>query len=492
MNRRQRNRYHWVWVCVAVVVMSWFSGACADDKIPPGPTIGLPTRIIVVPPPQNSVGESSVVTAGWDRVVFRNGDVLSGRLVELVPGRELRWQHPDARGLLVFAPGNVLQIKLAGGETVAGVMTGAVVRLTNGDELRGVIREMDSEKLVLQTTYAGDLTIQRPMIESVVPGAADGSVLYQGPTGLTDWYRSQGDRGWGYRDGALVLGPGVSGVVARDVKLRDRCRIEFDLQWRAHPYLLVSVYGDNPENFHGNAYVLHISGNSVQLQRGRVRGGMNMLGGGATVENFTQRGRARLGILVDKSKRSIALTVDGNVVRQWTDPAEFAGGGTWLMFMGQGQGPLRISNLVVREWDGQLEASAVERPASEDLLRLSNHDKVSGDLRGIREGRVFFQTAYATLEVPLERVLRLELATNKAERARRQASDIRAMFHGGGYLTVALEKIDEHQLVGNSENFGRQSFTRSAFRELRFAIYDETARLPGTEDPWADWVDAGN
>lgn len=478
------------WLLVMTVTAAWGWGSCGWAEMPKLPGWGASAddaRRILVLPPAGSGTEAVVRTVQVDRVVFRNGDVLSGRLVSLVPDQEMRWEHPEARATLAFLPRSVLQIRLAAPEGGQAMSEGVLVRLTNGDELRGVIGAMDGEKLVLQTTYAGEVAIHRPMIESIQPGLRDGSVLYEGPRELTDWYRSQGERGWFYRDGALVLAGGASGVVGRDMKLRDRSSVEFDVQWRTHPYLLVSLYGDNPENFHGNAYVLHISGNSLQLQRGRVRGGMNLLGGSAMVENFTQRGRARVGILVDRERRLLAVTVDGVLVRQWTDPAEFAGGGTWVMFMGQGQGPLRISNLVVREWDGQLGSPAPERPATDDLLRLTNHDKVSGELRAIRDGRVHFQTAYAPLEVPLERVLRVELATSKAERARRQAADVRAWFHEGGCVTIALERIDERAVVGSSENFGRQSFHRSAFRELRFAIYDETARLPASQDAWDDW-----
>ncbi|MCX7915708.1 MAG: hypothetical protein N3A53_05330 [Verrucomicrobiae bacterium] len=492
------NRYgrRWRAMCAVLGLVLWLGRIVdAENKLPieraehgvrPMP------RVIVVPPPDRDVTGAAPLTQQWDRVVFRNWDILSGRLLRLLPGREMHWEHPEARGPLVFDPRNVLQIKFAGEDLTAGVATGAVVQLTNGDELRGVIRNLDGEKLVLQTTYSSDLAILRTMVQMIMPGASDGSILYQGPTGLADWFRSQSERGWSYADGGFVLPAGGSGVIGRDVKLSDRCRIEFDLEWRVHPFLLISLYGDNPENFHGNAYVLHLTGNSLQLQRGRVRGGMNMLGGGAMMDNLMQRGRVRLGILVDKDRRTIVVTADGNVVRQWTDPAEFAGGGTWLMFMGQGQGPLRISNLVVRNWDGQLDASVPEQPVGEDLMRLTNNDKVSGELRAIRDGRVFFQTAFATLEVPLDRVLRLEFARNKAERARRQANDVRAWFHAGGCVTIALEKMDERQLVGSSENFGTQTFQRSAFREVRFAIYDETARLPRSGDAWGEWGEDGN
>ncbi len=436
-----------------------------------------------VPPPSNSSAVAPKAPEK-DALVFRNGDTLQGSLLSIVPETEVRWNHPDAKRPLEFAPGSIVQIKLAG-KPAPPAQPQAVVRLTNGDELHGQLVALDAEKLTLQTAFAGELAIQRPMLQTILPKVGVASALYVGPTDLADWQRPQGDQSWSFRDGAFYTVTGQSGVIGRDMKLKDRSRIDFDLAWRSHPYLQISVYGDNPENFYANAYMVQISGNSVQLQRGRVRGGFNNLGGSTSLDNLTSRGKARFSILVDKPKRTIAFLVDGSLVKQWTDPGDFAGLGGCVMFMSQGQGPMRIGNLLVAEWDGELGDGTVLAAKSEDLIRFSNNDKVSGQLKSISKGVITFATAFATLEVPIERAAQIEFASEKAERARRQAGDVRATFHEGGSVTLALEKLDETSLVGSSENFGKRTFSRAAFRELRLHIYDETAQLPKT-DEWGE------
>ena len=194
-------------------------------------------------------------------------------------------------------------------------------------------------------------------------------------------------------------------------------------------------------------------------------------------------GKSHITILVDKTKRTIAFLTEGNLVKQWTDPADFAGAGTYLMFQSQGQGVMRISNIVVADWDGEMGDSNTLVAKQEDMIRFLNNDKVSGQLKGISKGVITFTTAFASLDVPLERAAQIEFASEKAERARRQAGDIRAYFVDGGSITLALEKLDEQAIVGSSENFGKQTFARGAFRELRLHIYDETA-MPVKEDDW--------
>jgi hypothetical protein len=448
---------------------------------------------IIVPSPTNRASPAAVsgtAASGsptGDALVFRNGDLLHGTLLSIVPDTEIRWSHPDAKRPIEFAPPNIVQIKLAAQPAAPAAPPQAVVRLTNGDELRGQIVALDETTLTLQTAYAGELAIQRTMVQTILPKTSTGPALYRGPTDLADWVRPQGDQAWRFRNGALYSVAGQSGPIGRDVKLKDRSRIEFDLAWRNPPYLQISLAADNPENFFGNAYLLQITGNSVQLQRGRLRGGFSNLGGSTSLDNFAGRGKARLSILVDKPKRTIALLVDGALVKQWTDPGDFAGQGGCLMFLSQGQGPMRISNLLVTEWDGELGEGGALVAKADDMIRFSNNDKVSGRLQAIHKGVITFATAFATLEVPLDRAAQIEFASDRRERARRLAGDVRATFHEGGTVTLALEKLDETSLVGSSENFGKRTFARSAFRELRFHIYDESITLSARGDEWEDF-----
>jgi hypothetical protein len=80
-------------------------------------------------------------------------------------------------------------------------------------------------------------------------------------------------------------------------------------------------------------------------------------------------------------------------------------------------------------------------------------------------------TDYGTLPVPCDRLVQARFGTNELARARRQANDVRAVLHDGSVVTLALEQLDDHELSGASENWGRARIRRDALRELRFGLY---------------------
>ncbi len=472
-------------VLVGLSVAVGLGTARAEVGIPPEPARARDDgRRINVPAPDGATGKSATGTDAEQNphmLRFFNGDVLHGRLLAATMNTGLRWGRTDARGVIEFTPGDVATVKLTELPTVGRPHQQTRVMLTNDDVVRGTIVSLDSESLVLDTWYAGSMTIRRAMVRSLQPSVAVATSVYEGPTAPDEWRVGEGERGWAFRNGALYANS--SGAVGRDVKLPDRARIEFDVAWRNQPYFQVAVYTDNLEALYGNCYVVQISGNSVYLQRS-VRNNFQHMGGGVNIENWRRRVKAHITLLVDKPKKTFALLVDDELVKQWTDPNEFAGRGTGMVFYSQGQGVMRFNNIVVTEWSGEWGNSEPAPVPAEDAIRFINNDKVSGQLKTIAKTQVTFVTPFATLDVPLERVAEIQFAGDHAERARRQAGDLRAVFQDGGSVTVALEKLDEQTMTGNSENFGQRTFARDAFRELVFNVYDERASATQTEDEW--------
>ena len=65
------------------------------------------------------------------------------------------------------------------------------VTLTNNDELPGTLVSMDDKSLVLDTWYAGKITIPRDMVKGITPLKTGEGTLYEGPTGLDGWTLGQ-------------------------------------------------------------------------------------------------------------------------------------------------------------------------------------------------------------------------------------------------------------------------------------------------------------
>ena len=155
-----------------------------------------------------------------------------------------------------------------------------------------------------------------------------------------------------------------------------------------------------------------------------------------------------------------------------------------MRFVHQGQGAVKLSNLRVAEWDGQFEEKLSASPDSkQDLARLVNGDRVTGDLQTIRDGKVTFTvTGGNALDIPLTRVKLVEMAGQKRIRANEDPADVQAVFRSGGSVALRLEKWNAQEVVGINPNFGRLVFKAAAFERVQFS-------LPPSPKPTADASD---
>ena len=451
----------------------------------------LATAAIVVGPPEAppstpgggattgaGPGSGAPLDAAGDRLVFLKGDWLHGELVSVdaASGRVI-WRHPEAREPIAFSSKSVSELRLGPRQGTAATHESGVVRLTNGDELTGDIASVDPTNLVLSTSSAGRLMLQRSMVSEIRPGAGAMSVLYEGPKSLDEWKLRGGDRGrmWELKDG--VLSPLVPVPLGRSIeKMPDSVRIDFTVEWRQQGiYFSFWFFHEKPDEPQGEAYMLNIiSGQRVDLNRLRSTGGSQNLGSAEFAEGAQQRGTARFSILADRSKGNIALLVNGKMLRQWKDSREFKGGGSSITFMPQGGRELRISEIRVSKWNGIVpQGTEVASDSPDDSVVLSNGDVMSGTLLGIAEGQAVVKTPFADLKIPLDRVTQISMSGAKAVRARRRAGDVRASFCGGGSVTFELKSLGGGRIEGTSENFGAAAWPLSALERVEMNIYAE-------------------
>jgi len=444
--------------------------APAKARAPRETTTAKPVKPAVTLPVVRPAGPTEGV------IRFRNGDSLHGVLEQIDATGQVAWRHTEASEPLRFSLQNVMQISLAGVGRNESAGATAAVSLTNGDTLRGAVKSLDEATLTLDTWYAGTMQIKRVMIRRITPLLGGEAIVMEGLGSLADWKRGGQPEAWQLRNGALLaMQPGTIG---RDVGLPDQSSVEFDLTWLQLPVMLhVGLYGQRPDGIFGDGntagYWLMFAGNNAQLQRA-TRTETSQLGQ-IDIRKFIRNGKMRVAIRADKTKKSIALLLDGQLVKAWTDPGEWSGDGRCLTFVSQSRGEqnLRISNLIVREWSGDVETGGMVVTGQQDVLRLANNDRVTGTVESIKDGTVAVVSTVAPLTIPLERVAEINFASENFERARRMAGDVIAAFHDGGRVTLALESVDAKTVNGEGENFGKVNFSRDAFRELQLHIYDE-------------------
>jgi len=454
----------------------WLFGVMAAR---PGIVVGPPSAS--APPSANASGaETSQDPHGEmrppnDRLRLMGGEWLKGSLVGgSVTNGLLLWRHPSIRELLSVQLAAVAEVQLA--RTATATRTSAdVIRLTNGDELRGRIRSLDADSLLLEDTPAGALTLRRAMVAEFSPSGGAGEVLYEGPVSLDEWsLRGDRSRQWMLVEGGLVpLTPSPIGRVIEG--MGDQVRIEFTLEWKYGPgYLSFWFFHEKPEEPQGDAYMLNIiASQRLDLNRMRAGGGSQNLGG-VDIGEFAGGATAmRVVVHADRRQGEIAVWINGRMVRQWKDMRDFRGTGRAITFMPEGGRDVRITDIRVSHGMGRLSAPDSPPKTDVDTVALENGDSISGRVNELRDGHIRVETPFGPFEIPVERVIAVSLAGDSRLRARRRPHDVRLRLVGGGQVTIALIEMDSAAIRGDSENFGRSEWPLVAVQRIEFNLYGD-------------------
>ncbi|HEV8543023.1 MAG TPA: hypothetical protein VGR78_11575 [Verrucomicrobiae bacterium] len=425
---------------------------------------------------------------GRDSLMFRNGDVLFGSLNSIDPEAGIKWMRTDALSEFRFLPEMVSQLDLAAVPAHPSQVSSNLcsVQMSNGDQLQGVLLSYDGEKVRLDTWFAGVLELPKASVALIVPLGLPKKTIFEGPTGLDGWTMGQVNAGalvesgeWMFQNNALYAMKSAS--IARDLHLPESAAMSFDLEWRGFFHIAIALYTEylQPINLanketepkFGGFYSLQINPFSANLLPVKQTEPLRYLGQ-ASLQALAQKNSAHVDIRVSKSKRLIALLIDGALVKQWIDTDEFAGTGTAIRFVHQGQGAVKLTNLKVTEWDGTFEEPITITPnKTQDLARLKNGDRVIGNIKSMRDGKMSIEAAGTTLEVPVSRVKQVELASPPAKVGALKPNTVRAYFaSGNGSVTFDLRKWTTDEVAASSENFGSATFKPNAFSRILFDL----------------------
>lgn len=438
----------------------------ARPKLPTPKPAGTPTDPIAPEATKEAVPEGP---AKPDVLTFFSGDKLQGKLVGIEADGTILWTHPEAKTPLQFLSKNAEKIVLPGGGSGGRTEHAFTVKLLNGNQFPADIISLDSEKLLVNTWYGGQITVIRKMIDSIVPRQKS-SLLYEGPASMEGWVSGRGNRRtWDFKDGALINSK--QGLIGRDLKLPDKAKLDFDMAWTGNLSLLLSLYVPSVENYSNNCYMLQLNSGYLYLNRSSNRGGQNNLGQ-VQIEEMNRKNKAHIALRMNKEQKTIALLMDGALIKQWKDPGEFAGTGTGICFYAQGQGSIKISNIEMSDWDGRMDelGSGGTAVFEQDTVTMQNKDKVSGKLTKIENKNMVFESSFAKLDIPLDRVGRIDFSGDKKNTEKADARESRIKLVGDGNITLRLEKLTKDKATGASQSLGKLDLKPEAFRQIDFNL----------------------
>ena len=404
-----------------------------------------------------------------DIIKFHNGDKFHGKMISL-DTKGLVWSSEEATAKIAFRTENIKDILLGTQKSYAKNVNTQIL-LTNGDMIAGKLVKLSAKELILDTGYAGELKIDRFMIEAIYPGIGGESNEYKGPNSIKEWTidNNSGDNSSKVtvKEGVLSL-TGYYVCVGQDMKLPDLSKVEFEIESVGNSQ--IQIYGSKIKKNPRNGYVLYISSGYIYLQR-YEDGSSNNMGNFRSKE--LQRGKGKITILSNKKEKKIILLINGKMVKQWSD-TEWAGIGGCVSFLNQSNQTVKFRHIVIGRWNGKIPGSKnSEVSEGKDSIAFVNDDVVSGELKSIVDGKVVFKTEYAAMNIPLKRVKEIVTASSSRHRARRRAKDMRCFFSNGDSITIDLKHIKKGIIEGTNGNFGVAKMKLNAFSKLQFNIYDE-------------------
>lgn len=296
---------------------------------------------------------------------------------------------------------------------------------------------------------------------------------------------------WTFRDGAYFT-TGV-GLLGRECHLPAKARIEFDLAWKGQPYFRFAFFTRSTEQFDFNdgwPFYISSSGSISSMRRSGMGAASAII---ARVPQMLAKTTVRFTFLVNTEAETVVLLVDGERVHEWKNLGS-PGNGTGIVFYNYNTSSrLRLGDIRISPWDGR-ERSAeplgapgtdpdklVEvPPADSAVVEFVNHDRASGTLHGIRDGRLTFNPAGTKLEIPLARAALIAFPVNAAP-ALPKVEGVQVTLHRNERLTLALEKWEAEEIIAISPVFGRLKLKPESVRSLRF----NPSASRGPVDEWS-------
>ncbi|BCU75530.1 hypothetical protein [Luteolibacter sp. LG18] len=428
-------------------------------------------------------------------ILLSNHDQLGGGLSSISKERII-WESPLLERPASFMMGKVQELNLPAATPESTANYEAVVALTNGDTLRGQLASVTDKTIELDTWYAGRLTLNRPMVETVHIEDRP-KLLFRGPDSIDGWTidensQRQKDKPapWFFESGALQSRS--QGGISRDVKLPDLCRIGFTLEWHSALRLKFVFASDAPGTVNPrHCYELMMQRRYASLRKKSESGSIVLGPQTQNIPEFSENEKARVELCVDRKKGVFNLIVEGRSVVVWNDPdARDVPTGGNIHFVTEDGSSIRISRIEISAWDGVID----QMPETEDLnaaeqqeneakeakskevesgrMMLRNGDSLAGDVLSIKDGLMKVKTRFSEIDLPVSRLKTISLKPVDPESPKIRDGDIRAWFPDGSRVVFRLDSSTADTLTGYSQNFGTATFKTSAFNRIEFNLYD--------------------
>ena len=428
------------------------------------------------------------------KLLLSNGDRLSGS-PKFINTQQLALDSAYLNEPATFDVSQILAIRMDQGAITPTPEIFTRIQLqnrnqeTNGDTLIGQLKELNEDNIKLDTEYSETLTLKRSMVQSLnIVSKRQGH--YRGPNSIHEWQTSTKplpavNESWRIKNHRLVFEGASAESIGKNVGLRKKSQISFDLTWDTHMNFQLQLYSSDVKSPTPSAcYQFNFDSYAVVMIT-RTKGKES----DPSRQRFAQRPypgtkKARFDVCINRETGIATIYINGKQACIMQSPiAEPDDLGTGLTFVSHRLRPISISNIHVSPWNGIPLGKLARNQADDDIpteakqphdIILMNGDSVPCTVGVIQDGRMIVNTKHTPIRIPIEKIKSINWK-DKREEPKKYKGDVRAWFHHGGFITLKLTSITEDKLSGYSQALGDVSIDLAAFSKIDFNIYNSSA-----------------
>lgn len=256
-------------------------------------------------------------------------------------------------------------------------------------------------------------------------------------------------------------------ALLKEDAMPDRAILRFDLAWKNRLSIAIGFHSDfakskpqddedkNPDKLQprkpqgfapgdstalpvlfGNSYVIQIFSTHLMLFRTSINEDGSPVVERVQINGNAIRlgdtGKARMEIRSNRLTGEISIFINDEFVVNWSEggsgPQElsrYAGKGAGFGFVVQTEdSPVRISDIVVAEWNGMPDSARSLQVDDQDIVLLTNGtDRFSGKVGTMRDGSIPLEGRYGRFQFKLEDIAEIRFARNDLAKATEPTAD---------------------------------------------------------------------
>lgn len=310
-----------------------------------------------------------------DSVILKNGNSLSGKLIDSDTSGILTLNHPDTKQPIKIRETSVERIVFDAVNSKNSILTESI-KLLNGDHFPCTITELNNKTISFQSESLGNHTIARDKVSQIQFNTKANKTLYAGPgDDLRQWTTSTED--WKLKSGKLSVFK-RSDAAQKVSNLTENYILEFKTSWeQSAPHLRVCFSSDTiPADRKSDYYYIDLNSHGISVYRSR-KGKYITLTQILRSNEIYGQSTLHVAIHVDRKHQKMALYLNGKLAKTISD-AKTAPTGNYLVIKNlQRTGLLtEVSDIKISSWVGKVTMGIKSKADS-----LAKHDLIT-DLSG--------------------------------------------------------------------------------------------------------------